>query len=101
MVVPSTPRAMLVREDSRRSETSSSFDEGDGASALELRVQRLRRSLESARIPVHVAICDSTRQTVLTVMGCCRVASPYVPETCASADEKVLELVRDLVAEVT
>ena len=60
---------------------------------------RVRLALENARVPVHLDVSADYRAATLTVMGCCVVPPPYTPEACACANAKVLERVRELVAE--
>ena len=63
------------------------------------RLARVHLALENARVPVHLDVSADYRAATLTVMGCCVVPPPYTPEACACANAKVLERVRELVAE--
>ena len=91
---PSTPRSLLTRVESN--ETSEESLNGETIAA---RLARVRLALENARVPVHLDVSADYRAATLTVMGCCVVPPPYTPEACTSANAKVLERVRELVAE--
>ena len=89
---PSTPRSLPTRR-------ASNEDEGSDANGETMaRLARVRLALENARVPVHLDMSAASAAT-LTVMGCCVVPPPYTPEACACANAKVLERVRELVAE--
>lgn len=89
---PSTPRSLLTRRGSNEENAS------DANGETMARLARVRLALENARVPVHLDMSAASAAT-LTVMGCCVVPPPYTPEACACANAKVLERVRELVAE--
>lgn len=89
---PSTPRSLLTRRESNEEKGS------DANGETMARLARVRLALENARVPVHLDMSAASAAT-LTVMGCCVVPPPYTPEACACANAKVLERVRELVAE--
>ena len=91
---PSTPRSLLTRV-----ESNENSEESLNGETIAARLARVRLALENARVPVHLDASADYRAATLTVMGCCVVPPPYTPEACACANAKVLERVRELVAE--
>ena len=91
---PSTPRSLLTRV-----ESNENSEESLNGETIAARLARVRLALENARVPVHLDVSADYRAATLTVMGCCVVPPPYTPEACTSANAKVLERVRELVAE--
>lgn len=91
---PSTPRSLLTRV-----ESNENSEESLNGETIAARLARVRLALENARVPVHLDASADYRAATLTVMGCCVVPPPYTPEACTSANAKVLERVRELVAE--
>ena len=91
---PSTPRSLLTRV-----ESNENSEEAANGETIAARLARVRLALENARVPVHLDASADYRAATLTVMGCCVVPPPYTPEACACANAKVLERVRELVAE--
>jgi hypothetical protein len=91
---PSTPRSLLTRV-----ESNEKSEESLNGETIMARLARVRLALENARVPVHLDVSADYRAATLTVMGCCVVPPPYTPEACACANAKVLERVRELVAE--
>ena len=91
---PSTPRSLLTRV-----ESNENSEEAANGETIAARLARVRLALENARVPVHLDASADYRAATLTVMGCCVVPPPYTPEACTSANAKVLERVRELVAE--
>ena len=91
---PSTPRSLLTRV-----ESNEKSEESLNGETIMARLARVRLALENARVPVHLDVSADYRAATLTVMGCCVVPPPYTPEACTSANAKVLERVRELVAE--
>ena len=91
---PSTPRSLLTRV-----ESNEKSEESLNGETIMARLARVRLALENARVPVHLDASADYRAATLTVMGCCVVPPPYTPEACTSANAKVLERVRELVAE--